>query len=98
MAMYFSMYWHFIIMIVVVMIYSGIISIRFPRFPFFIVLIANGIVGYVYSVMTHLQEIAYVFIISNVYMSIVPIIVIQWGIYMRGKADEIELQKDLLTK
>lgn len=92
MAEYFSMYWHFIVMVMLVMIISGYIGFRLPRFPFYIVLIASGIVGYVYSVMIHMQEISYVFIISNVYMSIVPIIVIQWGIYMRGKADEIEMK------
>lgn len=91
MAMYFLMYWHFIMMIVLVMIFSGIVGFRFPRFPFFIILIVNGIIGYVYGAIMHLQEIFYVFVMANVYMSIVPIIVIQWGIYMRGRADEVEM-------
>lgn len=92
MAMYFSMYWHFIVMVVLVMILSGYIGFRFPRFPFYIVLIASGLIGYGYSVMTHLQEISYVFIIFNVYIAIVPIILIEWGIYMRNKANELEIK------
>ena len=95
MAMYFSMYWHFIVMVVFVMIISGYIGFRFPSFPFYIVLIASGIVGYGYSVMTKLQELSYIFIISNVYMSIVPILIIHWGIYMRQKADGINLNSSI---
>ncbi|WP_431030341.1 hypothetical protein [Lysinibacillus sp. LZ02] len=98
MAMYFSMYWHFIIMAMLVMIFSGVIGFRFPRFPFYIVLIASGVIGYVYSVLTNLEELFFVFIIANVYMSIVPIVLIEWAVYMRKKADEIEMHMSLVQK
>ncbi|MFF5994544.1 hypothetical protein AAGS61_07265 [Lysinibacillus sp. KU-BSD001] len=98
MAMYFSMYWHFIMMVVLVMVFSGVIGFRFPRFPFYMVLIASGIIGYVYSVLTNLEELFFVFIIANVYMSLVPIVLIEWAMYMRKKADEIEMHMSLVQK
>ncbi|WP_332645875.1 hypothetical protein [Lysinibacillus sp. 54212] len=98
MAMYFSLYWHFIIMVLLVMIFSGVMAFRFPRFPFSIVLMASGIIGYIYGVMTNLDEIAFIFIVINVFYSIVPIVLIEWAMYMRHKADEWEMQKSLLPK
>ena len=92
MGMYFSMYWHFIVMVTLIMILSIVISFRFPRFPFYIVLIGSGFIGYVYAVMAHLGEFSFNLIAANVYAAFVTTLLVKWGYYLRQKADEMERQ------
>ena len=92
MGMYFSMYWHFPVMVMLIMIISGIISFRFPRFPFYIVLIGSGLIGYVYAVMEHLGEFSFNLIAANVYAAFVTTLLVKWGYYLRQKANQMEMQ------
>ena len=92
MAMYFSMYWHFPVMVMLIMIISGVISFRVPRFPFYIVLIGSGLIGYVYAFMVDLAQFSLNVIAANVYAAFIATLLVKWGYYLRQKADEIEMQ------
>ena len=92
MAMYFSMYWHFPVMVMLIMIISGVISFRFPRFPFYIVLIGSGLIGYVYAFMADLAQFSLNLIAANVYAAFIVTLLVKWGYYLRQKADEMEMQ------
>ena len=92
MGMYFLTYWHFIVMVMLIMILSIGISVRVPRFPFYIVLIGSGLVGYVYAFMTDLTQFSLNVIIANVYAAFIATLLVKWGYYMRQKADQMELQ------
>ena len=92
MAMYFSMYWHFPVMVMLIMIISGVISFRVPRFPFYIVLIGSGLIGYVYAFMADLAQFSLNLIAANVYAAFVTTLLVKWGYYLRQKADEMEMQ------
>ena len=92
MAMYFSMYWHFPVMVMLIMIISGVISFRFPRFPFYIVLIGSGLIGYVYAFMADLAQFSLNLIAANVYAAFIVTLLVKWGYYLRKKADEMERQ------
>ena len=92
MGMYFLMYWHFIVMVTLIMIFSIIISFRFQRFPFYIVLIGSGLIGYVYAVTVHLEEFSFNLIAANVYVAFVATLLVKWGYYLRQKADQMEMQ------
>ena len=94
MAMYFSMYWHFPVMVMLIMIISGVISFRFPRFPFYIVLIGSGLIGYVYAFMADLAQFSLNLIAANVYAAFIATLLVKWGYYLRQKADEIEMQRN----
>ena len=94
MAVYFSTYWHFIVMVTLIMILSIVISFRVPRFPFYIVLIGSGLIGYVYTVMVHLGEFSLNVIATNVYAAFIATLLVKWGYYLRQKADEIEMQRN----
>ena len=91
MGMYFLSYWHFIVMVAMVMIFSIVISFRFPRFPFYIVLIGSGLMGYVYAVLVHLEEYSFNLIAANVYAAFIATLLVKWGYYLRQKADEMEM-------
>ena len=91
MGMYFLTYWHFILMITLMMILSIVISFRFPRFPFYIVLIGSGLIGYVYAVMVNLEEFSFNLIAANVYATFIATLLVKWGYYLRKKADEMEM-------
>ena len=92
MAMYFSMYWHFPVMVMLIMIISGVISFRVPRFPFYIVLIGSGLIGYVYAFMVDLAQFSLNVIAANVYAAFIVTLLVKWGYYLRQKADEMEMQ------
>ena len=92
MAMYFSMYWHFPVMVMLIMIVSGVISFRFSRFPFYIVLIGSGLIGYVYAFMVDLAQFSLNVIAANVYAAFIVTLLVKWGYYLRQKADEMERQ------
>ena len=92
MGMYFSMYWHFIVMVTLIMILSIVISFRFPRFPFYIVLIGSGLIGYVYAFMADLAQFSLNLIAANVYAAFIVTLLVKWGYYLRKKADEMERQ------
>ena len=92
MGMYFSMYWHFPVMVMLIMIISGVISFRVPRFPFYIVLIGSGLIGYVYAFMADLAQFSLNVIAANVYAAFIATLLVKWGYYMRQKADEMERQ------
>mgnify|MGYP003397023942 FL=1 len=92
MAMYFSMYWHFPVMVMLIMIISGVISFRVPRFPFYIVLIGSGLIGYVYAFMVDLAQFSLNLIAANVYAAFIVTLLVKWGYYLRQKADEMERQ------
>ena len=92
MAMYFSMYWHFPVMVMLIMIISGVISFRVPRFPFYIVLIGSGLIGYVYAFMADLAQFSLNLIAANVYAAFIATLLVKWGYYLRQKADEMERQ------
>ena len=92
MGMYFSMYWHFPVMVMLIMIISGVISFRVPRFPFYIVLIGSGLIGYVYAFMADLAQFSLNLIAANVYAAFIVTLLVKWGYYLRQKADEMEKQ------
>jgi len=86
------MYWHFPVMVMLIMIVSGVISFRFPRFPFYIVLIGSGLIGYVYAFMADLAQFSLNLIATNVYAAFIVTLLVKWGYYLRQKADEMEMQ------
>ena len=92
MGMYFSMYWHFPVMVMLIMIISGVISFRVPRFPFYIVLIGSGLIGYVYAFMADLAQFSFNLIAANVYAAFVTTLLVKWGYYLRQKANQMEMQ------
>ena len=92
MAMYFSMYWHFPVMVMLIMIISGVISFRVPRFPFYIVLIGSGLIGYVYAFMVDLAQFSLNVIAANVYAAFIVTLLVKWGYYLRQKANQMEMQ------
>ena len=92
MGMYFSMYWHFPVMVMLIMIISGVISFRVPRFPFYIVLIGSGLIGYVYAFMADLAQFSLNLIAANVYAAFVTTLLVKWGYYLRQKANQMKMQ------
>ena len=92
MGMYFSMYWHFPVMVILIMILSIVISFRVPRFPFYIVLIGSGLIGYVYAFMADLAQFSLNLIAANVYAAFIVTLLVKWGYYLRQKANQMEMQ------
>ena len=92
MGMYFITYWGFMVMVTLIVILSIVISFRFPRFPFYIVLIGSGLIGFVYAFTTDLGKFSLNLIACNVYAAFIATLLVKWGYYLRKKADETERQ------
>ena len=86
------MYWHFLVMVMLIMIVAGAIVFLFPRFPFYIVLVGSGLIGYVYATMAYLEDILFIIIAVNVLAMPIPIVLAKWTYYLKHKADEMERQ------
>ena len=92
MGMYFLTYWDFIVMVTLIMILSIVISFRFPRFPFYIVLIGSGLLGFVYAFTADLEQYLFNLIAANIYAAFIATVLVKWGYYLRQKADKVERQ------
>ena len=74
-------------MMMLIMVLSIGMSVRFPRFPIVSVLIGSGLVGYVYAVLVHVEEYSVNVIAANVYAALMAMLLVKWGSYLRQKID-----------
>lgn len=78
MVFYFLFYEHFLVMIMLVIIFTGIITFLFPRFPSIVLLILSGLVGFVYSIFIGYKDTSFFFICINLVVSSIPILFIKY--------------------
>jgi len=90
MGFYFLLYWHFLVMIMLIMIFAGIITFLFPQFPSIVVLIISGLVGFVYSICIDFKDGIYFFISINLVVTSIPILLIRYLLFLNRKAEEME--------
>jgi len=90
MAFYFQLYWHFLLMIMVIIILAGLITFLIPRIPSVLVLAFSGLIGLIYSRLIEMEQ-AYLFFISiNLLTTILPILLIRYLQYLKRTAEEME--------
>ncbi|MFE3572906.1 hypothetical protein [Lysinibacillus sp. NPDC059133] len=92
MAFYFLLYWHFLLMDMVIMIVAGIVTFLFPKFPSIVVLIISGLMGFVYSICIDFKDGIYFFISINVVVASIPILLIRYLLFLKRKAEEMEVE------
>lgn len=93
MAFYFQEYWHFPVTVMLIMVLSSLVYYAFPRVPFYLVLIASGVIGYGYALLLNLTTgLSLYMVIRFVYLAIIPIVVIEFGLFLRRKADKLKQQ------
>ena len=92
MAFYFLMYWHYLVMLMLIMILATVISLFFPHLPSYILLIVSGLMGYVYSILTYLEDGMLFIIVMNLFVALVPILMIKYLQFLKRKAIEMEQQ------
>ncbi|MGE7998960.1 hypothetical protein ACQKOF_09830 [Lysinibacillus sp. NPDC093190] len=90
MAFYFLLYWHFLLMVMVIMIVAGIITFLFPKFPSIVVLIISGVMGFVYSICIDFKDASLFFIGINCVVSLISILLIRYLLFLKRKAEEME--------
>ncbi|MFJ6264624.1 hypothetical protein [Lysinibacillus xylanilyticus] len=86
----FLLYWHFLVMVMLIIIFAGIISFLFPRFPSIVVLIISGLMGFVYSICMDFKDGSLFFISINVVVTSIPILLIKYLLFLKRKAEEME--------
>ncbi|WP_427110098.1 hypothetical protein [Lysinibacillus xylanilyticus] len=92
MAFYFLLYWHFLLMVMLIIIFAGSITFLFPRFPSIVVLVISGLIGLVYSILIDFTNARYFFISINVIVTSIPIILIRYLLFLKRKAEEMEVE------
>lgn len=90
MAFYFQLYWHLLLMIMVMIILAGLITFLIPRIPSVLVLAFSGLIGLIYARLIEMEQ-AYLFFISiNLLTTILPILLIRYLQYLKRTAEEME--------
>lgn len=87
---YFLLYWHFLVMVMLIIIFAGIITFLFPKFPSIVVLIVSGLMGFVYSICIDLKDSSFFFISINLVVTSIPILLIRYLLFLKRKAEEME--------
>ncbi|MGE7674376.1 hypothetical protein ACQKMV_12445 [Lysinibacillus sp. NPDC094403] len=90
MAFYFLLYWHFLVMIMVIMIVAGNITFLIPKFLSIVVLIISGLIGFVYSICIDFKDSIYFFISINLVVTSIPILLSRYLLFLNRKAEEME--------
>ncbi|WP_431030222.1 hypothetical protein [Lysinibacillus sp. LZ02] len=86
------MYWHYLVMLMLIMILATVSSLLFPRVPLYILLIVSGLMGYIYSILAYLEAGMLFIIVMNLFVALVPILLIKYLQFLKRKADETEQQ------
>ncbi|KMY32792.1 hypothetical protein ACZ11_11940 [Lysinibacillus xylanilyticus] len=90
MVFYFLLNWHFLVMVMLIIIFAGIITFLSPRFPSIVVLIISGLMGFVYSICMDFKDGSFFFISINVVVTSIPILLIKYLLFLKRKAEEME--------
>ena len=77
-------------MIMLVMIISGTVSFLFPRFPSLVVIIASGLIGFVYSLFIDGEALMFSIVLINIVASLIPILMFKYLFYLQRKAEEMQ--------
>ena len=77
-------------MIILIMIISGTVSFIFPRFPSLIIVIASGLIGFVYSLFIDGEELKVYIVVINIVVSLIPILMFKYLFYLQRKAEEMQ--------
>ncbi|MFC9541109.1 hypothetical protein ACFTQ7_14625 [Lysinibacillus sp. NPDC056959] len=89
MVFYLLLYWHFLVMIMLVIIFAGMITFLFPRFSSIVLLILGGLIGFVYSIFIDYKDASFFFISINLVVSSIPILLIRYLHFLKRKAEEM---------
>lgn len=90
MVFYFLLYWHFLVMIMLLIIFAGMITFLVPRFPSVVLLILSGLIGFVYSILIEFKDASFFFISINLVGTSIPILLIRYLKFLKRKAEEME--------
>ncbi|BDH61368.1 hypothetical protein MTP04_14980 [Lysinibacillus sp. PLM2] len=92
---YLLLWWHFPVLIVILMFVSGLICYLFPRFPSFIIMLLNVLMGFVYSIIINAEALSFLIVCVTVIFTLIPILLVKYTIHLKRKADEMYNSDDL---
>lgn len=78
-------------MIMMIMLISGTVSFLFPRFPSFIILIASGLIGFVYSLFIDGEALMFSIVVINIVGSLIPVLMFKYLFYLQRKAEKMQI-------
>jgi hypothetical protein len=82
---YFQIWWHFLVLIMSIMIVSGLVSYLLPRIPIFIIVAVSGLLGYIYSILIDGQGLVTFIVLVVIAASLIPILLAKYAIFLRDK-------------
>ncbi|GEM_PF-1953781 len=98
MGFYFLLYWHFLMMIMFLMLFSGIITLLYSQFSSIVVLIVSGLIGFVYSILIEIKDSSFLFISINLIVTVIPILLMRYLLFLKRKAEEMEREFEGVSK
>ncbi|ETI68263.1 hypothetical protein [Neobacillus vireti] len=89
-ALYFMLYWHFWVMVILVLLLSGLICALFPRLNFLIILLASGFIGYLYPLIIEVEDLTLFTVVTNIVFSLIGIGYVKFFFFLKKKAEEYQ--------
>ncbi len=89
-AFYFSLWWHFFVLVMIIMLVSGLVSFIFKNFPSWIILIMSGFIGFIYSLIVNAVGIAFLIVPICIVFSLIPILLAKFAAMLKEKEKKIK--------
>ncbi|RLQ92367.1 hypothetical protein [Falsibacillus albus] len=89
-VIYYLLYWHFLLMVVLILILSALVSVLFPRIHFLFLILASGLAAYFYTVVVEVKDLTLFTIIVNSTFSFIGIGYVKCLIYLKKKGEEYQ--------
>ena len=87
---YFPLYWHFIVVIISVFMLSGVISYLFPRLNFLVIMVTSCLIGYFYTLVIGVKDLALISTGITAVISLLAIGVARYVFILKQKGEELE--------
>ncbi|WP_339217441.1 hypothetical protein [Ornithinibacillus sp. FSL M8-0202] len=87
---YFTLWWHFLVLIMLIMLGSGLVSFTFKRFPSWIILIVSGLVGLIYSIVVDAVSLTILIVPICIVFSLIPILFAKFAVLLKEKEQQIK--------
>lgn len=89
-AFYFTMWWHFLILIMLIMLVSGFVGFIYQRVPSWVIMIVSGLIGFVYSIFIDAVGLTIVIIAICIVFSLIPILFANYAALLKEKEKQIK--------
>lgn len=85
---YLMVWWHFLVLITLIMLVSGLVSFIFHRSPSWVIIIVCGLIGFIYSIIVDAVGLATIIVSICIVFSLIPILFAKFAVLLKEKENQ----------